>query len=271
MTVPDPDELLLLARDVAREAAELARRLHDEGVEVARTKSSPVDVVTEADHRVEALIRDRLRRARPDDALVGEEGEDAPGSSGLRWIVDPIDGTVNFLYGLPHWAVSIAVASTADAEEVLAGVVSSPGLGAEYAAARGAGAWCNRTRLHCGEPHDLATALVATGFGYDARLRAHQGEAVARMLPQVRDARRLGSCALDICAVAAGAADAYVEEGAHIWDHAAASLVAREAGARFELWPTERGNDLIVCAPPSLWPAFATLVEECGFAGPALA
>lgn len=268
MSVPEPVELLALAREVAREAGDLARRLHGEGVEVARTKSSPVDVVTEADQEVEALIRERLHAARPDDALVGEEGEDDPGSSGLRWIVDPIDGTVNFLYGLPHWAVSIAVA---DQAEVLAGVVHSPGLDAEYAAARGAGAWGNDVRLHCGEPTDLRTALVATGFGYDARLRAHQGEAVARMLPQVRDARRLGSCALDICAVAAQAADAYVEEGAHIWDHAAASLVAREAGARFELWPTDRGNDLIVCAPPTLWPAFAVLVEECGFAGPALA
>lgn len=264
----DPAGLLVLAREVAREAAALARRLHHDGVEVARTKSSPVDVVTEADQRVEALIRDRLRTARPDDALVGEEGDDDPGSSGLRWIVDPIDGTVNFLYGLPHWAVSIAVA---DHDGTLAGVVRSPGLDTEYAAARGIGAWCNDERLHCGDPTDLARALVATGFGYDARLRAHQGEAVARMLPRVRDARRLGSCALDICAVAAGAADAYVEEGAHIWDHAAASLVARESGARFELWPTDRGNDLIVCAPPTLWSAFAALVEECGFPGPALA
>ena len=255
-------ELLDLALGTAREAAALVVRLRGEGVRVASTKSSPVDVVTDADRACEELIRSRLRAARPDDGVVGEEGDDVPGTSGVRWIVDPIDGTVNYLYGLPHYAVSIAAAR---GEEIVAGVVLGPQLGLEYAAARGGGATCNGAALAVRTPPGLDQSLVATGFGYAAEVRERQARSVASLLPRVRDIRRLGSCALDLCAVAAGQVDAYVEEGPHEWDHAAAGLVAREAGASLRVSACAAGHDLVVCAPAEGFAEFSALVDECGF------
>ena len=174
------------------------------GVEVADTKSSPVDVVTEADQACEALIRDRLLGARPDDGFVGEEGDDVHGDLGVAWVVDPIDGTVNYLYGIPQYAVSIAAAR---GDEVVAGVVHSPALGLEYAAVRGGGATCD------GVPARVRADPAARPAPGRHRLRLRDGDArerqaaaVARMLPQVRDIRRQGSCALDLCSVAAGQA-----------------------------------------------------------------
>ncbi len=234
------------------------------GVDVADTKSSPVDVVTKADQACEELILDRLLGARPDDGFVGEEGDDVHGTSGIRWIVDPIDGTVNYLYGLPQFAVSIAAAR---GDEVVVGVVHSPALGLEYAAVRGAGATCNDVPLEVRPTPSLDQSLVATGFGYETAARERQAASVARMLPQVRDIRRQGSCALDLCSVAAGQVDAYVEEGPHVWDYAAGGLVAREAGATFEIWTSVAGQDLVVCAPTPGWPDFSALVRACGFLG----
>ncbi|WP_343947783.1 inositol monophosphatase family protein, partial [Nonomuraea longicatena] len=220
--------LLSLAEDIAREAGEmlLAKRpsLTPSGVE---TKSSPTDVVTALDRASEELIRSRILAARPDDRILGEEGGDTPGTSGVRWIVDPVDGTVNFLYGLPDWAVSIAVES---AGQVVAGVVNVVPRGEVFTAALGEGAWLGGERLRCNTGVPLAQALVATGFGYAPERRAVQGRVVAELLPRVRDIRRGGACASDLCSVAAGRVDAYYERGVHVWDLAAAGPIAEEGG-----------------------------------------
>ena len=259
-----PEELLELAVATAREAGELVAAMRASGVDVADTKSSPIDVVTEADRACEDLIRARLLGARPDDGFVGEEDEDVPSRSGVTWIVDPIDGTVNYLYGRPDYAVSIAAARDG---QVVAGVVRSPVPDVEYAATLGGGATRNGVPIRVRSTPPLEQALVATGFSYESDIRVRQGRAVARMLPQVRDIRRQGSCALDLCAVGSGQSDAYVEEGAHIWDHAAGGLVATEAGATFEVWTTAAGRELVVCAPAPGWSRFETLVKACGFLG----
>ncbi|GAB3992948.1 inositol monophosphatase family protein [Nocardioides marmoraquaticus] len=254
-------ELLDLARTVAREAAGLALRMRAEGIDVADTKSSPTDVVTRADRATEELLRSRILAARPDDGVVGEEGDDVVGSSGVRWVLDPIDGTVNYLYGLPHWAVSVAAAR---GDEVVAGVVVAPVLGREYAAARGAGASRDGEPLRVREPgDDEATWLAGTGFSYGRDLRVRQGRGVAELLGRVRDVRRAGSCALDLCAVAEGALDGYVEEGPHWWDHAAAGLVATEAGASVSVvaGPTA---DVVVAAPATTHDRWSSLVAACG-------
>ena len=261
-TDPDHRSLLDLATEVAREAAELAVDLRRRGVEVADTKSSPVDVVTEADRAVEQLIRKQVLGNRPEDGFLGEEGDTVTGSSGVQWVVDPIDGTVNYLYGLPAWCVSVA--ATVDGGTVV-GAVVAPALGEEYAAVLGGGATRNGVPLEVRPVPPLAESLVGTGFGYERSLRAHQAASAAVMLPRVRDIRRMGSCALDLCAVGAGLLDAYVEEGPNAWDHAAGGLVAREAGARLELWRTPRDKDLVLCAPEGAWDRFEGLVRECGF------
>jgi myo-inositol-1(or 4)-monophosphatase len=263
--VGDSDaDLLALALETAREAGRLVVSMREHGVDVTGTKSSPIDVVTAADRVCEELVRDRLLGARPDDGFLGEEGDDIAGTSGFRWIVDPIDGTVNYLYGLPHWAVSIAVAR---GDEVVAGVVHSPVLGLEYAATLGAGATRNGVPVEVRPPPPLEQALIGTGFGYETEVRARQATAMARMLPQVRDLRRLGSCALDLCAVASGQLDGYVEEGPHLWDYAAGGLIAIEAGATLEIWTSVVGHDVVVCAPALGWSGFSALVSDCGFLG----
>ena len=230
MTELATTDLLELAAAVAAEAGELLASWRASGrPAVADTKSSPTDVVTEMDRKAEALITERLLAARPGDAVLGEEGGQRSASrSGVRWVVDPLDGTVNYLYGLPQWAVSIA----AEADGVIvAGVVTAPRLGETYRAIRGGGAWLNGEPLACGAGPSLAQALVATGFGYDAGRRKVQGEVVAALLPQVRDIRRAGSAAVDLCMVAAGRVDAFYERGLNYWDYAAGGLIAREAGA----------------------------------------
>ena len=260
----DPASLLDLALATAREAGELVSSMRSQGVDVAGTKSSTVDIVTEADRACEDLILRRLLGARPDDGFLGEEGGDVASTSGVTWVVDPIDGTVNYLYGLPHYAVSIAAMKEG---QIVAGVVRGPRLDVEYAATLGGGATLNGEPVRVRDSPPLDQVLVATGFNYEASIRERQGQAMARMLPQVRDIRRLGSCALDVCAVASGQCDAYVEEGAHLWDYAAGGLVAAEAGARFEVWTTSADRDLVVCAPAAGWEAFSTLVRSSGFVG----
>jgi len=262
--VSEAGDLLELARATAREAGDLVRSMRTRGADVAQTKSSPTDVVTEADRRSEELIRGRLLGARPDDAFVGEESDDTAGSSGVSWVVDPIDGTVNYLYGVPQYAVSIAAARDG---KVVAGVVCAPALEVEYAATLGGGATCNGVPIQVRSTPPLEEAVVSTGFSYELDIRTRQAGAVARMLPQIGNLRRLGSCALDLCAVAAGQSDAYVEEGAHAWDHAAGGLIATEAGATFEVWKTVVDRDLVVCAPAPAWPGFSALVRACGFLG----
>jgi len=263
------DQLARLALEVARSAAELVRERAAEGVTVAATKSSEVDVVTEADRASESLIRSQLLERRPDDAVLGEEQTESSGTSGVRWIVDPIDGTVNFLYGLPQYAVSIAAEVRG---EVVAGVVLNAATGTEYVAhladgAEGAGAVATRDGRPIGVrgPAPLSQRLVGTGFHYSARLREIQARAMVDLLPRVRDIRRLGSCALDLCAVAEGRLDAYVEEGVNLWDHAAGGLVARAAGAVTELAVGAGGLDIMVCAPSHGFAEFREAVRSAGF------
>jgi myo-inositol-1(or 4)-monophosphatase len=257
-------ELLSLAVDTAREAGALVvQRRAEAAVEVSATKSSPTDVVTASDTAAEKLIRERLRSARADDGFLGEEGGGARGRSGVRWVVDPIDGTVNYLYGIPAYAVSIA--AEVDGEPAV-GVVHNPVLGETWSAIAGEGAWLQDAPVRVGGRTDPAQALVATGFSYDVRTRAEQGRQVAALLPRVRDIRRMGAASLDLCAVATGRVDAYVEQGLQPWDLAAGSLVAREAGARVGgLGDAEAGERLVVAANPGLWDRLQELLQQAGF------
>jgi myo-inositol-1(or 4)-monophosphatase len=236
MSEPAAVDLLELACEVAVAAGGL---LIGRGgrPEVVATKSSPTDVVTEADQAAEALIRDLIGERRPGDRILGEEGGETGARSQVRWIVDPLDGTVNYLYGLPDWAVSIAAE---DDGTVVAGAVFVPRRGELFSAARGQGAWLSipdgrnadqPIRLACNQEVQLDQALVATGFGYEAVQRQVQGEVVRAVLPRVRDIRRGGSAAVDLCSVASGTVDAYYERGVHLYDIAAGSLIAAEAGA----------------------------------------
>jgi fructose-1,6-bisphosphatase/inositol monophosphatase family enzyme len=192
------------------------------------TKSTPTDPVTEFDRAAEALIVETLRERRPDDSIVGEEGAGHAGTSGLEWHIDPIDGTVNFVYDLPAWCTSVAVV---DAEGPLAGAVFVPVTDELFAAARDGGATRNDRPIHCSSASDVSTALIGTGFNYSPATRARQAERLAALLPLVRDVRRFGSAALDLCMVACGRLDAYYEEHLNSWDLAAGVLIASEAGA----------------------------------------
>jgi len=260
-------ELAALALEVAREAADLVRDRRTREVTVAATKSSDVDIVTEADRASEVLIRDRLLGRRPDDALLGEEGDDVVGTSGVRWVVDPIDGTVNFLYGLPQYAISIA----AERDGVpVAGVVINVARRTEYVGRLAdehgpAVATRDGEPIAVRRPGPLHQRLVVTGFNYDTRVRRLQGAALARLITEVRDVRRLGSCALDLCHVAEGAVDGYFEEGVNIWDHAAGGLIAQVAGARFEMHPGVGGTPMVVCAPTHGFEELLDAVRRAGF------
>jgi myo-inositol-1(or 4)-monophosphatase len=259
----DPVEVQLrdLALDAARAAAVLIRERRAAGVRVADTKSSDVDIVTQADRDSEALIREHLVSRRPFDGFVGEEGRATTGSSGVRWIVDPIDGTVNFLYDIPQYAVSIAAEVEGD---VVAGVVLNAATGVEYTATPGE-ALRDGVPISVAGPTPLGRRLVFTGFGYDAKRRAVQAAAVARLLPEVRDIRRLGACSLDLCHLAEGSADGYVEEGVNIWDYAAGALIATAAGARVELAAGASGGTAVVAAPEHGFDEFRDAVARAGF------
>jgi myo-inositol-1(or 4)-monophosphatase len=258
------DELLDLALRIAREAAELVRTRRLDGVRVAATKSSATDVVTDADRASEALILERILAARPDDGLLGEEGSDRPGTTGVRWVFDPIDGTVNYFLGLPQYAVSIGVEVDG---EVRVGVVVNAASGQEFSAVRGRGATGDGRTLQVREARPLDRAVISTGFNYDPAIRARQAESVSRLVVRVADIRRFGSCALDLCALASGQYDGYVEEGPMAWDHAAAGLIAQEAGAVVEVLPGASGRDLVVAAPAPTYEGFVGLVRSCGFTG----
>jgi myo-inositol-1(or 4)-monophosphatase len=230
---PDSSEdLRALAADLATRAGALAlggRRRLGVGLPIAHdTKSTPSDPVTEFDRAAEALIVDTLRSRRPDDSIVGEEGAGHAGSSGLEWHVDPIDGTVNFVYDLPAWCTSVAVV---DERGPLAGAVYVPVTDELFSAARGAGATRNGTPIRCSSASDLAVSLIGTGFSYSPATRERQAHRLAALIPLVRDVRRYGSAALDLCMVACGRLDAYYEEHLNSWDLAAGVLIASEAGA----------------------------------------
>lgn len=254
-----------IAVDIAREAGALARRRRAEGVAVAATKSTLADIVTEADREVEQLIRDRLAAARPDDGFLGEESDPQPGTSGVTWVVDPIDGTVNYFYDIPAWAVSVAVVEGEPDPatwRTLAGAVVNPSTGEVFAAAAGSGARLNGAPIQVNTGVDLPLALVGTGFGYDPEKRRKQATFVTELIPQVRDIRRIGAASLDLCSVACGRLDAYYERGLNPWDHAAGALIAQEAGARVGgLGGAPAGTGLLLAAAPDLFDRLDPLVQ----------
>lgn len=254
-------ELLALAEQLARAAGDLVADGRRHGIASLSTKSSHTDPVTEFDRASERLIVDRLLTARPHDSIVGEEGTATAGTSGVRWLIDPIDGTTNFLYDLPGYAVSIAAA---DDDGTLAGAVYVPAFGELFAAARGAGATLNGTPIRCGTATDPASALVGTGFSYLADRRERQAQRLGRMMPHIRDIRRLGAAAVDLCLVACGRLDVYFEEHLGPWDLAAGELIAREAGCRSGDFTggAVRHDEVLVCNP-ALFEAMAALVVRC--------
>jgi myo-inositol-1(or 4)-monophosphatase len=226
--VDDLGDLLDLAVDLAGRAARLLLEEAPERKADVSTKSSRTDMVTAVDRASELLIVSTLERERPDDGVLGEEGSARPGTSGVRWVIDPLDGTTNYLYGYPVFAVSIAVEIDG---EVRAGVVADPCHDETFTAVKGQGARCNGSPIAVSGKDELATALVGTGFAYDPEARGRQAGWLSRVLPSVRDIRRTGSASLDLCWVACGRLDAFYEQGLSPWDIAAGGLVAQEAGA----------------------------------------
>ncbi|MGW1048411.1 inositol monophosphatase family protein [Streptomyces sp. NPDC001118] len=267
MTDPLHRELLELALETARRAGELLRDGRPADLAVAKTKSSPIDVVTEMDIAAEKLITDLISGRRPDDGFLGEEGASSEGTSGIRWVIDPLDGTVNYLYGLPTWAVSIAAEQDG---ETVAAVVAAPVRGETYHAVRGGGAWATgawegERALACRPAPPLDQALVSTGFNYVTEVRAHQAEVAARLIPLLRDIRRSGSAAVDLCDVACGRLDGYYERGLNAWDFAAGDLIAREAGALVGGRPGEGpSRGLTVAGSPGVFEPLQGLLEELG-------
>lgn len=246
---PSPTELRELATDLARTAGDLAfagRRDHT-SLDSA-TKSTPTDLVTEFDRTAERSIVDWLLVHRPDDAIVGEEGTNVDGTSGIAWLIDPIDGTTNFVYDQPAWACSIGVHQDGEA---VAAAVFAPALNEMYTASRQGGASRNGVPISVSDATDITLALIGTGFAFDPERRVTQGARIAKILPEVRDIRRLGAASLDLCFVACGRLDAYFERHLNPWDCAAGELIAREAGALssdFRGGPA-RPDELLVAAP----------------------
>lgn len=251
----DSNELRAVAEQVVTAAADFVRHRRAEmfaapTAELVRAKSSPTDPVTVADTESEQLVRDLLAELRPGDTVLGEEaGGSASRPGAVRWVVDPIDGTVNFVYGIPAYAVSLA--AQVDGISV-AGAVADVCSGETFSAALGAGATLTtagtRRPLRCTKVTELAMVLLGTGFGYEPRRRAAQAALLARLLPRVRDIRRFGSAALDLCQVAAGRLDAHYEHGLNVWDWAAGALIAAEAGAVVRI-PAEPAGLLLAAAP----------------------
>jgi len=252
--VTAPAELLAVATEIAREAGDLARRRRSEGVAIAATKSALADIVTEADQEVEHLIRERLAAARPGDGFFGEESAPSASETGVTWVIDPIDGTVNYAAGIGNYAVSIAaVTGPVDPASwtAQAGVVYAPALGECFHATRGGGAWRGETRLRVSESSP-AGALLGTGFGYDPATHAGDLATVAAVMPIARDLRRMGAAALDLSYVAAGRLDGYVERGLQPWDVAAGALLVTEAGGRLSQWEREERRRLFIAGGVSV-------------------
>jgi myo-inositol-1(or 4)-monophosphatase len=286
-------ELLRIAADQAVRAGGLLLERYRSGVAEhgVHAKSTPTDLVSDADIEAERTIREGIARLRPDDALLGEEGDDRPGTSGLRWVVDPLDGTVDFLFGIPHWCVSVAVQ---DEEFTIAGAVFDPLRGELFTATRGGEAWLESRgfgessglsgsgqggapdsgqggapgsgqggapgsemgearALKVSTRENLADAMIATGFNYDASVRARQAQVLLELLPKARDIRRFGAAALDLAWTAAGRFDAFYERGVHIWDVAAGVLLCERAGLSFRELPARDGLPWgVLVAPPGL-------------------
>lgn len=259
---PAPAALLALAEPLAREVGDrLLASLAGDGPAIA-TKSTPTDLVTELDVWAEQHLVERLLAARPDDGVIGEEGADRPGTSGVVWCIDPIDGTVNFVHGLTGFNVSVAALVD---DEPVAGVVVSPLARETFTATRHGGAHVDGVPLRCAEPASPARAVVGTGFAYDPARRIRQAEVLARVIGQVADVRRFGAAATDLCLVGAGRLDAYWEVGLNRWDHAAGGLIATEAGARVgAISGGPASSRSVLAAPPAIWDDLAGLLLAAG-------
>lgn len=236
----DPIPLLALAVDIAQEAGALLRSYARRSDLDVDTKSSATDPVSAADRASERLISERVRAARPEDGLMGEEHSgDRPGSTGLRWVVDPLDGTVNFLYGIPQWSVSIAVEDDAGP---VCGVVFDPSRDETFTAVRGGGAWADGSALRITTPQAIGDALIASGFSYDAAVRREQATLLVDLIDTVRDIRRFGSAALDLAWLAAARWDGFAEFALNRWDYSAGSLMVQEAGGTVSAWELTLGG-----------------------------
>ena len=252
----DAKVILELALKIARQAGEL---LMDRPASWNLTvKSTAIDIATQMDHASEKLIVEAILAARPGDAIIGEEGANRAGTSGLTWVIDPVDGTVNYFYGLPGWSISIAVK---DELGTLVGVVHSPTTNSTWHAVRGGGAFFNGVKIQCNNPVDLDRALLSSGFAYDVNTRSEQLIIINALVPQIRDLRRIGSAAVDICHVATGLVDGYFETGLYEWDLAAGELIAREAGATVET-KSWHGLNLTVAAGAHLFKQLSRAIPQ---------
>jgi myo-inositol-1(or 4)-monophosphatase len=256
---PSPEQDLLdVAVEAARRAGQVLVEYFRRPARGLDTKTTPTDLVSDADKNAEELIRTILAARRPNDGIVGEEGVDASGTSGIDWIVDPLDGTVNFLYGRAQWCVSIAAE---DAEGAVIGVIHDPNGDETFTAIRGGGALLGGTPIRVSACEELSKALIGTGFAYAAEVRRAQAEVVARLLPRVRDVRRAGSAALDLAALACGRLDGFYESAMERWDRSAGVLIASEAGAVVTDLEAPAGMSTgVVGANPALHPALEALV-----------
>ena len=260
-STPDVEELLGIAVELAHAAGRVLLDGQASVRTIVETKSTRTDMVTEMDRASEALIVEGLLKSRPDDGMLGEEGTAAPGTTGVQWVVDPLDGTTNYLYGFPSWAVSIG----AEIDGVPAvGVVHDPVHSETFTAVQGGGSFLNGARLMVEGAPDLATSLVGTGFSYDAVNRRRQAELLLSVLPVVRDVRRAGSAATDMCWVAAGRLDAYYERGVQPWDVCAGTVIATEAGAVVG----RLDDETIVVAAPHLFDNLCAVLMSARSPGP---
>jgi myo-inositol-1(or 4)-monophosphatase len=260
--------LLETALVVAREAAALSAERRRGTVTVAESKTSSVDVVTAVDREVEALVRQRLAELQPGDGFLGEEGGQEDRRTSLTWVVDPIDGTVNYLYDIPQYAISIAVVEgdpTPGNWTELAGVVINAASGREFSATRGGGAFSGGMPLAVNRPESLEQSLLSTGFSYSQQIRTQQAQVMARVMPHIRDIRRMGAAALDLTSIAAGQLDIYFERMLQPWDHAAGVLIAREAGAEVRGWKGAAPDiDWLVAAHPEVIDEIESILIESG-------
>jgi fructose-1,6-bisphosphatase/inositol monophosphatase family enzyme len=238
-------ELLALASEAARGAGELLLKSFGGDREEISTKSSPTDLVSKADRDSERFLLDIIAAERPNDGILAEEGGRAESSTGYRWVIDPLDGTVNFLFRIPVWAVSLAVE---DPDGGVVGVVYDPNRDEMFTAQRGEGAWLDGRRLTVSTRADLTTSLVGTGFAYEAMRRIAQARIAAEVLGKVRDIRRAGSAALDLCSVACGRLDGFFEAYTQPWDRAAGALIVAEAGGVVTEGPAPVGEGTTIVA-----------------------
>lgn len=265
LSLPDPIRSMNLAARIAREVGDLISNGRRDGVGHVVTKSSPTDLVTEWDTRAEELIRSRLSQWRPNDGILGEEGETIHGDTGIDWVVDPIDGTTNFAFGLSGYAVSIAAV---DAVGAVAAAVYAPEVRELFVAARGYGAWLRGKALHCSQQTSISLALIGTGFAYDPAVRREQWDVLVDRAMDLRDIRRIGAASLDLCYVACGRLDAYFERNLQPWDMAAGALIAQEAGAKvtdFAGNPASRGD--VLASGPLLHADLVALLLRPGIMG----